>query len=108
MAAQLTLTKGFSRRSESMKIMRAAISLPTPLSPRISTVAQVFATLAMVSRISTMRGDELKSMGRSKGEDRGAVAEPAARDGHQSGCVRLARRRWGSGVLSARAPAIGA
>ena len=65
MAAQFTLINGLWLRSESAKIMRATISLPTPLSPRIRTVALVFATLLMVSRIRSMRGEELNSRGKS-------------------------------------------
>src|SRR6184192_4312458 len=53
-AAQLTLTNGPSRRVEAAWIARATRSLPTPLSPRISTVASVSAMFSMRVRIARM------------------------------------------------------
>ena len=51
----MTLTKGWSRRSDSWKSERATTSLPVPLSPRTSTVMSVSATCSMMSRTSRMR-----------------------------------------------------
>src|SRR6266446_6046275 len=51
-AAQLTLTNGALRRADAAWIARATTSLPTPLSPRIRTVASVSATLTTTVRIA--------------------------------------------------------
>ena len=51
-AAQLNTTIGFAARSLLRCIARATSSLPVPVSPVISTVALVGATLAIFSRSS--------------------------------------------------------
>ena len=57
-AAQLTLTNGPFERYERACTARATISLPTPLSPSISTVAlSVAAMRATKSRTSWIAGD---------------------------------------------------
>ncbi len=48
MAAQFTLTKGWFRRSLARWTVRATISLPTPVSPVMSTVESVLAIFLMV------------------------------------------------------------
>ena len=50
MAAQLTATKGLSRRGLRSWIMRATSSLPVPLSPVSSTAAALSAMAATCSR----------------------------------------------------------
>jgi hypothetical protein len=44
-AAQLTTTKGRSKRGDRLCKVRATSSLPVPLSPRIVTVTSVAATM---------------------------------------------------------------
>ena len=55
MAARLTATNGASAMPDSRWISRASSSLPVPLSPRIRTVAESFATFWTSSRISRVR-----------------------------------------------------
>src|SRR5258708_31901106 len=50
-AAQLTFTRGPSRRSEALWMASAISSLPVPVSPVTSTVAGVRATRPMVLKI---------------------------------------------------------
>src|ERR1700756_4895362 len=117
MAAQLTLTKGFSLRSESWKIRRAAISLPTPLSPRMSTVALVLATFSMVSRASIMRGEALNKLGKEE-KGPGPNGEPAASSVTGAGTLlsesKIGERREGRAsdsrgkVRNSRAPSFAA
>ena len=54
-APQATSTNGLSRRPLRRWIARAIIDLPVPLSPVISTVARVSATLSIMSNIRSMR-----------------------------------------------------
>ncbi len=49
-AAQFTFTNGRSLRGERWWIARATSSLPTPLSPRISTVTSLSDTCSMTER----------------------------------------------------------
>jgi len=55
-AAQLTFTKGLSRRLDIWKSERATSSLPVPLAPRISTVMSVSDTCSRMSRTSRILG----------------------------------------------------
>ena len=57
MAAQLTLTKGLSRRSLWSWQARATSSLPVPLSPRIRIRAPVGATRAICSLMALTASD---------------------------------------------------
>ena len=56
-AAQLTLTKAASARGLSAWIARAASSLPVPLSPAISTVEEVRATVRIMSKTERIAAD---------------------------------------------------
>ena len=56
-AAQLSLTKGFERRGLRLWIARAINSFPVPVSPWISTVESVGATVSTSS--STLRSGAL-------------------------------------------------
>jgi len=58
MAAQLTLTSGHLALGLWSWMAEATSSLPVPLSPRMSTVASVGATVRMVSSTARMAGDE--------------------------------------------------
>ena len=55
MAAQLSVTNGPSRRGLVLWMARATSSLPDPLSPRISTVADVPATRAICASMCLRR-----------------------------------------------------
>src|SRR6185503_6101309 len=59
MAPQLMARNEFLRRCESSWIVRAAISLPVPLSPMRSTVASVGATRTILSYTSCISGAQL-------------------------------------------------
>ena len=54
-APQATSTNGLSRRPLRRWIARAMSDLPVPLSPVMSTVARVSATLSIMSKILSMR-----------------------------------------------------
>ena len=58
-AAQLSARKGKSRRGELKWIARATSSLPTPLSPKMSTVARSGATRRIRSRTARIAGEWL-------------------------------------------------
>ena len=55
-AAQLIFTNGLPRRGERSCSVRATPSLPTPLSPRISTGTSVSATRSTMSQIASIAG----------------------------------------------------
>ena len=55
-AAQLTLMKGQLQRREAAWMARTTRSLPTPLSPRIKTVASVSAMFSTIARIDRIAG----------------------------------------------------
>ena len=57
-AAQLIFTNGFPRRGERSCTVRAMPSLPTPLSPRMSTGTSVSATRSTMSQIDSIAGLE--------------------------------------------------
>ena len=61
-AAQLTAIMGPLRSPEAMWMARATISLPVPVSPSISTVEVVWATLPTSSRTPCMRGFLLRML----------------------------------------------
>jgi hypothetical protein len=63
MAAQLIRMKGFSRRELPSWRAVATSSLPVPLSPVISTVDGVSATLSMIFRTSCIADDSPTSAG---------------------------------------------
>src|SRR5882724_4909891 len=57
-AAQLIFTNGLPRRGERSCTVRAMPSLPTPLSPRMSTGTSVSATRSTMSQIDSIAGLE--------------------------------------------------
>ena len=57
MAAQLTLTNARAARADRLWIARATSSLPVPVSPVISTVESVRATLATRASTGCSAGD---------------------------------------------------
>ena len=57
MAAQFTLTKARAARGECLWMARAMSSLPVPVSPVMSTVESVGATLATRARTACRAGE---------------------------------------------------
>ena len=81
-AAQLTLTNARSARRERLWMARAMSSLPVPVSPAMSTVESVGATIAMLVSSGLQRGrgtDDLLEHGRAARSLRAAPdSRPAA------------------------------
>ena len=62
-AAQLTLTNGPPRRDETAWMALATRSFPTPLSPRIKTVASVSAIFSMTVPTARIWGPPSRNVG---------------------------------------------
>ena len=92
-------TKGPSAARDSRCTSRAATSLPVPLSPVMSTVAGVGATLPTRAATACMAGLPVTQSGRAAPAER---ADSAASFSRSSSLIRPSRRisSWGSKGLT--------